>query len=126
MGGHYSDPGFAPFMYDVPVVVRLVYFYWAMAHPLWDTIFRFNTDILKNCSSLIRWFDICKYIVPQIFMGFSKTTSVGLKQTSFYWKSFMYHSTAGLGIGRYLWCFNTSIRDSVSIDLVKWVSEKPE
>ncbi|GFY81491.1 exostosin family protein [Actinidia rufa] len=33
---------------------------------------------------------------------------------------------AGLDIGRYLWGFNSSVKDSASIDLEKWLFEKPE
>lgn len=33
---------------------------------------------------------------------------------------------AGLDLRRYLWGFNTSMRDSSGIDLVKWLAEKPE
>ncbi|GFY81477.1 exostosin family protein [Actinidia rufa] len=33
---------------------------------------------------------------------------------------------AGLDLGRYLWGFTTTVRDSASIDLFKWLVEKPE
>ncbi|PSS35914.1 Xyloglucan galactosyltransferase [Actinidia chinensis var. chinensis] len=33
---------------------------------------------------------------------------------------------AGLDLGRYLWGFNTSVRDSGSIELLKWLMKKPE
>ncbi|KAI8009316.1 putative xyloglucan galactosyltransferase GT11 [Camellia lanceoleosa] len=115
---------------------------------------RFNTDILKNCSSLCKWFDICKYISN---LGLSPHAADfhGIFQNNISWfetnqflLEVIFHNRmnnykcltnnsslasiiyvpfyAGLDIGRYLWGFNTSIRDSASIELAKWVSEKPE
>ncbi|KAJ0034215.1 hypothetical protein Pint_25628 [Pistacia integerrima] len=33
---------------------------------------------------------------------------------------------AGLNVGRHLWGFNTSVRDSSAFDMVKWLKAKPE
>ncbi|TXG72923.1 hypothetical protein EZV62_001502 [Acer yangbiense] len=33
---------------------------------------------------------------------------------------------AGLDLGRYLWDYNTSIRDSCAFDIAKWLVEKPK
>ncbi|KAL7219742.1 hypothetical protein ACSBR2_012746 [Camellia fascicularis] len=115
---------------------------------------RFNTDILKNCSSLIKWFDICKY-VSNMGLGPRAADFHGIFQNNISWfetnqflLEVIFHNRmnnykcltnnsslasiiyvpfyAGLDIGRYLWGFNTSIRDSAPIELAKWVSEKPE
>ncbi|CAL5391912.1 unnamed protein product [Camellia sinensis] len=115
---------------------------------------RFNTDILKNCSSLIKWFDICKYI-SNMGLGPHAADFHGIFQNNISWfetnqflLEVIFHNRmnnykcltnnsslasiiyvpfyAGLDIGRYLWGFNTSIRDSAPIELAKWVSEKPE
>ncbi|KAF5950547.1 hypothetical protein HYC85_012540 [Camellia sinensis] len=115
---------------------------------------RFNTDILKNCSSLIKWFDICKYI-SNMGLGPRAADFHGIFQNNISWfetnqflLEVIFHNRmnnykcltnnsslasiiyvpfyAGLDIGRYLWGFNTSIRDSAPIELAKWVSEKPE
>ncbi|KAF5951072.1 hypothetical protein HYC85_013065 [Camellia sinensis] len=114
----------------------------------------FNTEILKNCSSLIKWFDICKYI-SNMGLGPRAADFRGIFQNNISWfetnqflLEVIFHNRmnnykcltnnsslasiiyvpfyAGLDIGRYLWGFNTSIRDSAPIELAKWVSEKPE
>ncbi|XP_008784724.2 xyloglucan galactosyltransferase KATAMARI1 homolog [Phoenix dactylifera] len=33
---------------------------------------------------------------------------------------------AGLDVARYLWSYNTSVRDSLSLDLVRWLKSQPE
>lgn len=113
---------------------------------------RFNNDMLKNCRSLSRWIDMCKYISnmglgPQIKNDrtFSKTGWFATDQFSldviFFNRMKQYKCLtndsslasaiyvpffAGLDISRYLWGSDISTRDSASVDLVKWLTNKPE
>ncbi|XXG80886.1 hypothetical protein AAC387_Pa09g1652 [Persea americana] len=115
---------------------------------------RFNEDILKNCRSLSLWTDMCKVLSnrgfgPKIKNGegaFSRTgwfaTNQFALEVIFYHRMKQYECLttnsslasaiyvpffAGLDVSRYLWGgFNTSVRDFHSLELVKWLENKPE
>ncbi|XP_057502573.1 probable xyloglucan galactosyltransferase GT13 [Actinidia eriantha] len=116
---------------------------------------RFNTDILKNCDSLLKWpkSDMCQAILNtglgphivdshSILEGMSWfVTHPNLLEVIFHNRMRRYECLtndsslasamyvpfyAGLDLGRYLWGFNTSVRDSASMDLFKWLVEKTE
>ncbi|KAL3829266.1 hypothetical protein ACJIZ3_018068 [Penstemon smallii] len=116
---------------------------------------RFNEDIIKNCSSLIKWFNMCKPIAnmglgPQVSNhdGMIQNKSWSWYLTNQFTLEIIFHNKmknykcltnnsslasaifvpfyAGLEIGRHLWDFNTSVRDAASLDLIKWLTSKPE
>ncbi|GFY81475.1 exostosin family protein [Actinidia rufa] len=120
-----------------------------------DVPSRFNTDILKNCDFLLKWpkSDMCRailnaglgpHIVDSRGILESKTwflTHPNLLEVIFHNRMRRYECLtndsslasviyvpfyAGLDLGRYLWGFNTSVRDSGSIELLKWLMKKPE
>lgn len=115
---------------------------------------RFNDDLLKQCKLLNKWTDMCQYFVnmglgqalgnPQkIFLstGWFVTDQFSL-EVIFHnrmkqYKCLTNDSTqaaaiyipyyAGLDIARHLWdSYNTSVKDSDAVQLVKWLREKPE
>lgn len=115
---------------------------------------RFNEDILKNCSSLIKWFDMCESISNMGFGPLAQNIDQILQNKSWYITNqfaleLIFHNRikhykcltndskkalaiyvpfyAGLDVGRYLWGgFNTSVRDSNAKKIVKWLKKKPE
>ncbi|KAA8548324.1 hypothetical protein F0562_000008 [Nyssa sinensis] len=114
---------------------------------------RFNDDILKNCSLLNKWSNMCQSIL-NMGLGPRAVDSDGILQNKSWfvtnqfvleiifrnrmkqYKCLTNDSSlasaiyvpfyAGLDVGRYLWGFNTSVRDSAPLDLIKWLTEKPE
>ncbi|XP_059632069.1 probable xyloglucan galactosyltransferase GT12 [Cornus florida] len=114
---------------------------------------RFNHDILSNCSSLNKWHDMCQHLLNK-GLGPRAANSEGVLQnrswyvTSQFTLEVIFHNRmkqyecltndsslasaiyvpyyAGLDVGRYLWDMNTFARDSASLDLVQWLSGKPE
>ncbi|KAM7271383.1 hypothetical protein ACFE04_030597 [Oxalis oulophora] len=114
---------------------------------------KFNDDVIEDCSSLCIWFDMCPYFVNSGFGPAVKNPGRVLSKTSWYvtnqfllevifrqrmksYKCLTNDSSlasaiyvpfyAGLDVGRYLWGYNTSIRDSLPFDLVEWLRKKPE
>lgn len=124
---------------------------------VYDLPSQFNEDLLKNCDSLIRWFNLCPYLSN---MGFGprvdcKYNSKGVLPKNKSWfktnqfsLEVIFHNRmkhykcltndsslasavfvpfyAGLDLGRFLWGFNTSVRDALSENLVNWLKERPE
>lgn len=113
----------------------------------------FNVDLLRSCRSLSNWTDMCEFSMnlglgPKLanFEGlFSNTgwfaTNQFLLEVIFHnrmkqYKCLTTNSSlasaiyvpfyAGLDVARYLWGSNTFMRDSASLDLVKWLTRKPE
>ncbi|XP_010262524.1 PREDICTED: xyloglucan galactosyltransferase MUR3-like [Nelumbo nucifera] len=120
---------------------------------VYDLPGRFNADILRDCLSLNLWTDMCKYLAnfglgPQLADSgrvFSSTSWYATDQFSldviFNSRMKQYECLtndsslasaifvpfyAGLDVGRYLWRYNTSVRDSTSLALMKWLAERPE
>ncbi|GLT97729.1 hypothetical protein SLE2022_152780 [Rubroshorea leprosula] len=120
-----------------------------------DVPSQFNEDLLRNCELLTPGSDknMCPYLVnlgfgPQI----ENPEDVLLNNSWFLTNQFLleviFHNRmknykcltndsslasaifvpfyAGLDLGRYLWGFNISVRDSSAFGFVKWLTEKPE
>ncbi|GAA0142821.1 hypothetical protein Leryth_002770 [Lithospermum erythrorhizon] len=115
---------------------------------------RFNNDLLQQCKSLSKWENMCKYLAnsglgpdlgnPQrLFLssGWYETNQFSL-EVIFHNKMKQYECLTddsskaagifvpyypGLDVARYLFSsYNMSVRDAASLDLVKWLREKPE
>ncbi|KAK2995936.1 hypothetical protein RJ640_003728 [Escallonia rubra] len=115
---------------------------------------QFNDDLVKQCKSLSRWSDMCQYMInmglgpdlgnPQrVFLptGWFSTNQFSL-ELIFHNRMKQYECLtndsskasavfvpyyAGLDIARYLWGgFNMSTRDKTSLDMARWLREKPE
>ncbi|KAK7394274.1 hypothetical protein VNO78_14796 [Psophocarpus tetragonolobus] len=123
---------------------------------VYDLPSRFNKNLLKDCHSLMKWFDMCPYMVN---LGLGRSVvekskeKVLLKESWYATNQFsvevIFHNTmkhykcltndsslasaiyvpyyAGLDVGQYLWGgFNVSIRDASPKELVKWLAQQPE
>ncbi|GAV90614.1 Exostosin domain-containing protein [Cephalotus follicularis] len=118
-----------------------------------DLPIEFNDNVLSNCSLLVKWFDMCPFTInsglgPQVrnpgrvlmencwFATNQFLLEVIFRNRMNQYKCLTKDSTlasaiyvpfyAGLDIGRYLWGYNISMRDSSALDLVKWLAQKPE
>ncbi|WOH16163.1 hypothetical protein DCAR_0935712 [Daucus carota subsp. sativus] len=114
---------------------------------------RFNVDILKNCSSIAKWYNICEYLSNFGLGPETKDSGKILQKRSWYatdqfmlevifhnrmkkYKCLTNDSTLasaifvpfypGLDVGRYLWDDAGFDRDFNSVELVKWLTEKTE
>ncbi|XP_057497695.1 probable xyloglucan galactosyltransferase GT13 [Actinidia eriantha] len=115
---------------------------------------RFNTEILQYCDSLMKWkTDMCQAtsnmgLGPPIVNSHEILQNNSWFLTNPYLLEVIFHNRmrqyecltndsslaslvyvpfyAGLELGRYLWGFNSSMRDSGAIDMLKWLVEKPE
>ncbi|KAJ3683952.1 hypothetical protein LUZ61_013116 [Rhynchospora tenuis] len=119
----------------------------------YDLPTRFNTDLLRECTALCQWTDMCRFIVNSALGPPLNDTSGVLPGTGWYatnqftlevifhnrMKQYQCRTTnssladaiyvpfyAGLDIGRHLWGYNMSVRDSLSLDLVQWLKSRPE
>ncbi|KAH7521437.1 hypothetical protein FEM48_Zijuj07G0033100 [Ziziphus jujuba var. spinosa] len=116
---------------------------------------QFNKDLLKNCRSLMKWFDMCEYLSNKGFgkriednnskrvlmkKGWFSTNQFSL-EIIFHNRMNMYKCLtndssmasaiyvpfyAGLEVGQHLWDLNISKRDSSARKLVHWLSKKAE
>ncbi|CAM8933307.1 unnamed protein product [Rhodiola kirilowii] len=114
---------------------------------------RFNEDMLKECRSLSLWTDMCKFItnagmgppldntegvfsdkgwyatnqfaVDVIFSNRMKQYECLTNDSSIAAAVFV-PFYAGFDIARYLWGYNISMRDAASLDLVDWLTKRPE
>ncbi|XP_050203879.1 probable xyloglucan galactosyltransferase GT14 [Mercurialis annua] len=116
---------------------------------------RFNQELLDNCESITvgTEHNMCPYLV-NYGLGSEVEDSQGilLNQSWYSTNQFLleviFHNRikkykcltndsslasavyvpfyAGLDVGRYLWGFNSSVRDKSSFDIIKWLIEKPE
>ncbi|TQE07349.1 hypothetical protein C1H46_007002 [Malus baccata] len=120
---------------------------------VYDLPKRFNQDLLKNCHSLVRWNDMCSHLSnmglgPIIRNSKGKLVANGWFATNQFSLEVIFHNRmkqyrcltndsslasaifvpfyAGLDVGRYLWDYNTSVRDASPLELVKWLSRRPE
>ncbi|XP_057955954.1 xyloglucan galactosyltransferase KATAMARI1 homolog [Malania oleifera] len=114
---------------------------------------RFNRDILEDCRSLNKWSNMCKYVSnmglgPKIANSERAFSNTGWFATHQFSLELIFHNRmkqykcltkdssrasaifvpfyAGLDVGRHLWGSNTSMRDSTSMDLAKWLASRPE
>lgn len=114
---------------------------------------RFNEDMLKECRSLSLWTNMCKFTsnaglgpplenvegvfsntgwyatnqfaVDVIFSNRMKQYECLTRDSSIAAAIFV-PFYAGFDIARYLWGYNTSVRDAASLDLVDWLMKRPE
>ncbi|KAJ0622744.1 putative exostosin [Helianthus annuus] len=114
---------------------------------------RFNEDMLKQCRSLSKWTNMCKFTtnaglgpplentegvfsdngwyatnqfaVDVIFSNRMKQYECLTKDSSLAAAIFV-PFYAGFDIARYLWGYNISMRDAASLDLVDWLQKRPE
>ncbi|KAK1426755.1 hypothetical protein QVD17_15435 [Tagetes erecta] len=114
---------------------------------------RFNEDMLKQCRSLSKWTNMCKFTtnaglgpplentegvfsdngwyatnqfaVDVIFSNRMKQYECLTKDSSLAAAIFV-PFYAGFDIARYLWGYNISTRDAASLDLVDWLQKRPE
>ncbi|OVA02299.1 Exostosin-like [Macleaya cordata] len=114
---------------------------------------QFNEDMLKECKSLSLWTNMCKFTsnaglgpplenvegvfsntgwyatnqfaVDVIFSNRMKQYECLTKDSSIAAAIFV-PFYAGLDISRYLWGYNTSVRDAASLALVDWLMKRPE
>ncbi|KAG5231918.1 xyloglucan galactosyltransferase KATAMARI [Salix suchowensis] len=114
---------------------------------------RFNDDVLRNCSVLEKWLDMCPFLTNLGFGPQAENSEGVLSEKSWFttnqfllevifhermkkYKCLTNNSSfadaiyvpfyAGLDVGRYLWGYNISMRDSLGSDLVKWLAQQPE
>lgn len=106
---------------------------------------RFNDHVLQNCTSLYRWYDMCPFVGNSGFgMQLGKSwfaTNQFLLEVIFRNRMNQYDcltddsslasaifvpSYCGLDLGRYLWDYNASVRDTLSLDLVRWLAKQPQ
>lgn len=119
----------------------------------------FNDDIIKNCRTLIKWFNMCPFMVnsglgPQVSESDNTTARVLTAKTGSWYstnqfllavifRERMKHYEcltndsslasaiyvpyyAGFDVGRYLWGYNTTVRDELGTKLARWLRERPE
>nr|XP_043609640.1 xyloglucan galactosyltransferase MUR3 [Erigeron canadensis] len=114
---------------------------------------RFNEDMLKQCRSLSKWTNMCKFTtnaglgpplentegvfsdngwyatnqfaVDVIFSNRMKQYECLTNDSSLAAAIFV-PFYAGFDIARYLWGYNISMRDAASLDLVDWLQKRPE
>ncbi|KQK23694.1 xyloglucan galactosyltransferase KATAMARI1 homolog [Brachypodium distachyon] len=114
---------------------------------------RFNEDMLRECQRLSLWTNMCKFMsndglgpplgneegvfsntgwyatnqfaVDVIFGNRMKQYECLTKDSSIAAAVFV-PFYAGFDVARYLWGYNTSMRDAASHDLVDWLRQRPE
>ncbi|KAK1266869.1 Xyloglucan galactosyltransferase KATAMARI1 [Acorus gramineus] len=114
---------------------------------------QFNDDMLRDCRKLSLWTNMCKFTsnagmgpplenvngvfsntgwyatnqfaVDVIFRNRMKQYDCLTKDSSIAAAVFV-PFYAGFDISRYLWGYNTSVRDSASLALVDWLMKRPE
>ncbi|TYH49844.1 hypothetical protein ES332_D10G163400v1 [Gossypium tomentosum] len=108
-----------------------------------DLPMRFNQDLLTNCQVLTRsidktsmceyasglwnsnWFWTNQFMLEVIFHDRMKKYKC-LTNDSLVASAIFVPYYAGLDLRRYLWGFNTSMRDSSGFDLINWLKQKPQ
>lgn len=108
---------------------------------------KFSDDLLRDWRSLNKWFDMCPFIVNS-GLGPQLKKKKGWFATNQFMLEVIFHSRmehydcltndssrasavfvpfyAGLDIGRHLWGFNVSVRDTLENNLVEWLKRAPE
>ncbi|XP_010256900.1 PREDICTED: xyloglucan galactosyltransferase MUR3-like [Nelumbo nucifera] len=120
---------------------------------LYDLPSRFNDEIIKDCRSINLWYDMCRALEngglgPQLvdtekvfshkswYVTDQFTLEVIFHERIKHYKCLTNDSSlasafyvpfyAGLDVSRYLWGFNTSMRDSAALALMKWLTKRDE
>ncbi|KAL5061803.1 hypothetical protein RYX36_023540 [Vicia faba] len=114
---------------------------------------RFNQDMLRDCKTLSLWTNMCKFTtnaglgpplenidgvfsdkgwyatnrfaIDVIFANRMKQYECLTKDSSIAAAVFV-PFYAGFDIARYLWGYNISMRDAASLDLVDWLTKRPQ
>ncbi|XP_050238608.1 probable xyloglucan galactosyltransferase GT11 [Mercurialis annua] len=113
----------------------------------------YNQDLLKNCLSLSEWSNMCSSLSnfglgPKLRNSDRIFSNSGWFETNQFTLEVIFHNRmkqyncltndsslasaifvpyyAGLDVSRYLWNSHTSLKDYYSLNLVKWLREKPE
>ncbi|KAJ6798511.1 xyloglucan galactosyltransferase KATAMARI1-like protein [Iris pallida] len=114
---------------------------------------RFNADMIHNCRNLSPWTDMCRFtsnagLGPKLDDSEGVFSETGWYATNQFALDYIFHQRiqryecltgdsslasavfvpfyAGFDIGKHLWGYNTSVRDSAGLELVKWLTERPE
>ncbi|XP_059297500.1 xyloglucan galactosyltransferase MUR3 [Lycium ferocissimum] len=114
---------------------------------------RFNEDMLKECKTLSPWTNMCKFTAnaglgPQMENADGVFSNTGWYATNQFAVDVIFGNRmkqygcltndsslaaaifvpfyAGFDIARYLWGYNTSMRDAASVDLLDWLQKRPE
>ncbi|KAL6564526.1 Xyloglucan galactosyltransferase mur3 [Orobanche minor] len=114
---------------------------------------RFNEDMLKDCKSLSLWTNMCKFTTnsglgPPLENVEAVFSNTGWYATNQFAVDLIFNNRmkqyecltndsslaaaifvpfyAGFDIARYLWGHNVSTRDAASLDLVDWLTRRPE
>ncbi|KVH94304.1 Exostosin-like protein [Cynara cardunculus var. scolymus] len=114
---------------------------------------RFNEDMVKECKSINKWFDMCKFVTnyglgPPLENSEGVFSDNGWYATNQFSVDVIFNNRmkqyecltndssiaaaifvpfyAGFDAARYLWGYNISMRDAASLDLVNWLQKRPE
>ncbi|XWS09270.1 hypothetical protein CRYUN_Cryun40dG0071500 [Craigia yunnanensis] len=114
---------------------------------------RFNNNMLKDCRKLIKWIDMCPSLMnsglgPKVENPQGVLSDRSWFETNQFLLEVIFHQRmkqykcltsnsslasaifvpfyAGLDVGRYLWDYNTSLRDSSAYEVVNWLGKKSE
>ncbi|XP_009382174.2 xyloglucan galactosyltransferase KATAMARI1 homolog [Musa acuminata AAA Group] len=114
---------------------------------------RFNADMLRDCRKLSLWINMCKFtsnagMGPPLENSDGVFSNTGWYATNQFAVDVIFNNRmkqyecltedpsiaaaifvpfyAGFDIARYLWGYNTSVRDAASLDLVEWLMKRPE
>ncbi|XVF65428.1 hypothetical protein PTKIN_Ptkin09bG0248500 [Pterospermum kingtungense] len=114
---------------------------------------RFNSDLLKDCRRLTKWSDMCPSLMnsglgPKVKSPQGVLSDKSWFETNQFLLEVIFHQRmkqykcltdnssmasavfvpyyAGLDVGRYLWGYNTSVRDASASDVVNWLRTRVE
>ncbi|KAG6507698.1 xyloglucan galactosyltransferase KATAMARI1 homolog [Zingiber officinale] len=114
---------------------------------------RFNDDMIRDCRKLSLWTNMCKFTTnaglgPPLENTEGVFSDTGWYATNQFAVDVVFNNRmkryecltndssiaaaifvpfyAGFDISRYLWGYNTSVRDAASLDLVDWLMKRPE
>ncbi|KAE8658420.1 Xyloglucan galactosyltransferase KATAMARI1-like protein [Hibiscus syriacus] len=114
---------------------------------------RFNVDVLEDCRNLVKWFNMCPSLMNSGFGPKVETPQGVLSEknwfeTNQFMLELIFHQRikqyecltndssmasavyipfyAGLDVGRYLWGYNVSVRDSSAFGIVHWLRKQRE
>lgn len=114
---------------------------------------RFNSDMLKDCRKLTKWSDMCPSLMnsglgPNVKNPRGVLSDRSWFETNQFMLEVIFHQRmkqykcltdnsslasavfvpfyAGLDVGRYLWGYDTSVRDSCAYDVASWLRDQVE
>ncbi|MBA0768335.1 hypothetical protein Gotri_017142 [Gossypium trilobum] len=82
---------------------------------------RFNNGVLRDCRNLIKWFNMCPSLMNAGIKQYKCLTNDSSMASAVYVPFY-----AGLDVGRYLWGYNTSVRDSAAYGVADWLRKQHE